>query len=89
MATLMSMSTAEGWDLTVPATDDELLDELRRHGVRAGQRLHVVTAALDVDAAPDRVEQVPRFRFAGIIKDGPADVASTVNERLAEGFGRS
>ena len=39
---LAVMSTADGWDLTVPEDDAELLAELRRHGVRPGQRLHVV-----------------------------------------------
>jgi hypothetical protein len=35
-------STAvDEWDLTVPADDAELLDELRRHGVRPGRRLYV------------------------------------------------
>lgn len=83
------MSAASGWGLTVLDTGDELLAELRRHGVEAGQRLRVVTVAPEPDAAPDRGGRRSRFRFAGIIKDGPTDVASTVDEHLAEGFGRS
>ena len=31
---------ADEWDFTVPR-DDELLAELRRHGVRPGRRVHV------------------------------------------------
>jgi hypothetical protein len=42
---LLIMSSADGWDLTVPEDAAELLAELRRHGVRPGQRLHVVRAA--------------------------------------------
>ena len=33
--------TADEWDLTVPADEAELLAELRRHGVRPGQRVHM------------------------------------------------
>jgi hypothetical protein len=34
-------ATLDEWDLTVPSDDAELLNELRRHGVRPGRRLHV------------------------------------------------
>lgn len=37
----MSTSGAGEWDLVVPDSDAELLAELRRHGVRPGQRLHL------------------------------------------------
>jgi hypothetical protein len=40
--TLLIMSTAGGWDFTVPEDPDQLAAELRRHGVLPGQRLHVV-----------------------------------------------
>jgi hypothetical protein len=36
------MSTADGWELTVPDDANKLLAELRRHGVMPGQRLRVV-----------------------------------------------
>lgn len=85
----MTMTTADGWDLTVPESDEELLAELRRRGVRAGQHLHVVATAPEPDVGPGRSTWGSRFRFAGIVEDGPTDVASTVDEHLAEGFGRS
>jgi hypothetical protein len=37
----MSTSGAGEWDLVVPDDGAELLAELRRHGVRPGQRLHL------------------------------------------------
>ncbi len=33
--------TTDEWDLTVPADEAELLAELRRHGVRPGQRVRM------------------------------------------------
>jgi hypothetical protein len=36
---------ADEWDFTVPSDDDELLAELRRHGVRPGRRVHVALVA--------------------------------------------
>ena len=47
------MSTSDGWDLTVPEDDAELLAELRRHGVRPGQRLHVVFTQSEPDIATE------------------------------------
>lgn len=38
---MSSPENADEWDLTVPADEAELLAELRRHGVRPGQRVHV------------------------------------------------
>lgn len=46
----MSTSGAGEWDLVVPDSDAELLAELRRHGVRPGQRLHL-RAVPDTDEA--------------------------------------
>lgn len=43
------MSAADGWDLTVPEDAAELLAELRRHGVRPGQRLRVARAQLPAE----------------------------------------
>jgi hypothetical protein len=48
--TLLIMSTAESWDLTVPEDEAELLAELRRHGVRPGQHLHVLETGDDESA---------------------------------------
>jgi hypothetical protein len=38
-------SAADEWDVTVPADGEEFLAELRRHGVRPGQCLHVTPLA--------------------------------------------
>ena len=46
----MATSGAGEWDLVVPDNDAELLAELRRHGVRPGQRLHL-RAVPDPDEA--------------------------------------
>ena len=65
------MSTADGWDLTVPEDDAELLAELRRHGVRPGQRLHVVQAVEEsgVELPDDHLSQSSgrRLSFAGSV----------------------
>jgi hypothetical protein len=36
---------ADEWDFVVPDNGDELVAELRRHGVRPGERLHVRSAS--------------------------------------------
>lgn len=36
-----SSESIDGWDLTVPADEAELMAQLRRHGVRPGQRVHM------------------------------------------------
>lgn len=48
----MSTSGAGEWDLVVPDDGAELLAELRRHGVRPGQRLHL-RAVADDQRVPD------------------------------------
>jgi hypothetical protein len=47
----MGLSSADEWDLTVPADDAELVAELRRRGVRPGRRVHVRVVG-DDEAAP-------------------------------------
>ena len=87
--TLAAMSTADGWDLTVPDDDAELLAELRRHGVRPGQRLHVVTTQSEPVNAPEEAPREQRknrrLSFAGLIQAEP-DLSET-NEYL-KGFGQ-
>ena len=46
------MSSVNEWDLVVPDDGAALLAELRRHGVRPGQRLHL-RAVPDVEPNPD------------------------------------
>ncbi len=85
----MIMSTAEGWDLTVPEDAADLAEEFPRHGVRPGQRLHIVST---LDAlSPDRAvlaARPDRFGFIRSVQGGPADVSGRVDEYLQRGFGR-
>lgn len=84
------MSTAEGWDLTVPDDEAELLAELRRHGVVPGKRFHVVEAAApragEIEQAPKVVRRA--MPFIGSTPGGPRDLAAKTDEYLAQGFGR-
>jgi hypothetical protein len=85
------MSSADGWDLTVPEDAAELLAELRRHGVRPGQRLHVVRA--DEEGAQSSGEDAARptrakLDFIGSVHGGPADLSTRTDEYLQRGFGR-
>ena len=88
--TLAVMSTADGWDLTVPEDDAELLAELRRHGVRPGQRLHIVTTQSEPVIAPEEASGEPRrnrrLSFAGSVQAEP-DLSEKTDEYL-RGFGR-
>jgi len=82
------MSAVDGWDLTVPEDAAELTEEFRRHGVRPGERLHIVRA---LGAPPDGAVPAAkpgRFAFIGSVQGGPADVSRRVDEYLQEGFGR-
>jgi hypothetical protein len=85
------MSSADGWDLTVPEDAAELLAELRRHGVRPGQRLHVVRA--DEEPGQSSGEDAARpmrakLDFIGSVHGGPADLSTRTGEYLQRGFGR-
>ena len=88
----MIMSSADGWDLTVPEDAYELVAELRRHGVRPGQRLHVRQAA---EQEPQRTAEAmaaeqPRRKldFIGSVHGGPCNLSEKTNEYLRRGFGR-
>ena len=84
----MIMSTADGWDLTVPDDANELLAELRRHGVMPGQRLHVVPGTEQKSEVTDPATPPRRLSFTGMIQDGPTDLSTRTDEYLAESFGR-
>ena len=75
-----TVTSGQEWDLTVPADDEELLAELRRHGVRPGQRLHVVVS--DGSGSVD-AEEPPAF-FASF--SGPTDLAERSREILDAEF---
>lgn len=72
---------ANEWDLVVPGDDAELAAEFRRHGVKPGQRLHVVVERNGSDTAAE--QQMPSF-FASF--DGPADLAERSSEILRSEF---
>ena len=85
------MSSADGWDLTVPEDAAELLAELRRHGVRPGQRLHVVRTAETPTELPDGAYSPPERReldFIGSVHGGPDDLSIRTEEYLRRGLGR-
>ena len=87
--TLAVMSTADCWDLTVPEDGAELLAELRRHGVRPGQHLHVGTTQSEPVIAPEEASREPRknrrLSFAGSVQAEP-DLSEKADEYL-KGFG--
>jgi hypothetical protein len=89
---LWIMSTAEQWDFTVPENDEELLAELRRHGVRPGRRLHVSVEPDELGAERDETgaEATGRRRrlsFAGSIHAEP-DLSERVDDYL-KGLGKA
>ena len=84
------MSSADGWDLTVPEDAAELLAELRRHGVRPGQRLHVVRASDDQTQQSSEPTEAPATRtldFIGSVHGGPTDLSTRTDDYLRRGFG--
>lgn len=84
------MSSADGWDLTVPEDAAELLAELRRHGVRPGQRLHVVRAAdhqSQQSSEPAKGSGTRTLDFIGSVHGGPADLSTRTDDYLRRGFG--
>lgn len=84
------MSPADGWDLTVPEDPAELLAELRRHGVRPGQRLHVVRVSDDPSQQSRNFTERPVTRtldFIASVHGGPADLSTRTDDYLGRGFG--
>lgn len=82
------MSTADGWDFTVPDDEAELLAELRRHGVWPGKRfrlIHTPEPTRDSQPAPEQPRRA-ELSFIGSVTGGPADMARNADAYLA-GFG--
>jgi hypothetical protein len=75
------MSSAQEWELTVPDDGEQLMAELRKHGVTPGQRLHV--AVNGHAAAADGEPPMPNF-FSSF--DGAPDLAERSDEILASEF---
>jgi hypothetical protein len=78
----MSTGAAEEWDVIVPADGDELLAELRRHGVRPGQRLHLTVFADGQPSAAD--DDLPDY--IGSFASGQPDFAERSAEILRAEF---
>ena len=100
VARLVIMSTADGWDFTVPEDAAELLAELRRHGIEPGERLHVARSVARSARTGRYISRAPKERphgteqprrgldFIGSIQGGPADLSEKTDAYLARGFGR-
>jgi hypothetical protein len=84
--TLGIVSTADEWDFTVPDDANELLSELRRHGVAPGTRLRVSVRSSEEVAPHDHGSTPRRMSFAGVIRAEP-DLSERTDEYLS-GFGR-
>jgi hypothetical protein len=83
------MSTADGWDFTVPDDEAELLAELRRHGVTPGERFRLIhNPDLASDQEPEAETPRRQFKFAGSFSAEP-DLSQRVDYYLErDGFGR-
>ena len=90
LGTLLIMSSADGWDLTVPEDAAELLAELRRHGVRPDHRLHVVRApdeSAQQSSDPSERQASRKLDFIGSVHGGPDDLSTQTDDYLRRGFG--
>lgn len=85
------MAADDGWILTVTEDAAALLAELRRHGMRPGQRVRVLPAHDEppAKASEDTAGRLPRHRlgFIGWVHGGPADLSARADDYLQEGFG--
>lgn len=82
------MSTADGWDFTVPNDEVELLAQLRRHGVLPGERFRLIhtPARTDDDRPPPEQTRHEELSFIASVKGGPRNMARNTDAYLA-GFG--
>ena len=80
----MSTGAADEWDVVVPADAEQLMAELRRHGVRPGQRLHVIAA--QEAGATGEVWPPP---WVGSFDSDEPDLGERSEEILRAEFGRS
>jgi hypothetical protein len=89
---------ADEWDFVVPDDDGELVAELRRHGVRPGQVLHVRSAVSgryvakntsgrwSVRSGPAEGSGDADPEFFGSIRSGQGDLAERSQEILRAEF---
>jgi hypothetical protein len=74
-------------DFEVPAEDDAVLRELRRHGVRPGQRWHLTLVSdRDLDDQTEGQNLLPGY--VGSFRSGQTTLSARVDEVLETGFGR-
>lgn len=76
-----TMSSAQEWELTVPADGEQLMDELRKHGVAPGQRLRVTARETLSPHATDGAKPAIFDLF-----DGPPDLSERADEILEAEF---
>ena len=82
------MSTADGWGLTIPEDEAELLAELRRHGVVAGKRWRLVPGVeQDAQVADDAPPPRRSMEFIASFSAEP-DLGRNADHYLAQDFGR-
>lgn len=79
---MSAADSAHGWDITVPGDGSALAAEFHRHGIRPGQRVHVVVVTDDEDDQ-GTPEALPSF-FGSF--EGPADLAERSGEVLLAEF---
>jgi hypothetical protein len=73
----MSAGSESAWDFVVPSSSEDLMSELRRHGVQPGQRVHLsVVPALEEDDALDP--------YIGSFDSGDPTLAERSEEILEE-----
>jgi hypothetical protein len=76
------MSTsAQEWDTVVPEDGAVLLEELRRHGVRPGQRLHL-------RAVPDAPDSLLEDFIGSGGESGDPDLSTNAKQILRDEMGR-
>jgi hypothetical protein len=74
--------SADSWEVVVPADGDQLMAELRRQGVRPGQRVHLsVVAASDDDSGEQAVPA-----YFGSFRSGRPALAERASEILEADF---
>jgi hypothetical protein len=80
---MSSSGAIEEWDVVVPADGDELLAELRRHGVRPGHRLHLAVLA---DSPPAAADDADLPDYIGSFASGQPDLPERSADILRSEF---
>jgi hypothetical protein len=84
----MSTSGAGEWDLVVPDDAAELLAELRRHGVKPGQLLHLRAVPDPAEASTSAGQDDPWDAFIGSTgPGGDPDLSANAKDILRAEMG--